>query len=114
MRLPRSMGKAHRVAYEVWVGPIPKGHVVRHTCDNPPCINPAHLVSGTNAENSRDMVDRGRSLVGERHHKARLTEDDVRKIRAMQGTNKEIANAVGSTEHTVQDVRSGRSWKHIA
>ena len=51
---------AHRLAYETWVGPIPDGHVVRHKCDNPPCINPDHLETGTQADNVQDMHARGR------------------------------------------------------
>lgn len=52
---------AHRVAYETWVGPIFKGGVILHTCDNPPCINPEHLRVGTQKENVRDMLQKGRS-----------------------------------------------------
>lgn len=57
----RQTVRAHRLAYETWVGPIPEGHVVRHKCDNPPCINPDHLETGTPADNTRDMYDRGRA-----------------------------------------------------
>lgn len=52
---------AHRHAYEMWVGPIPDwADALRHTCDNPPCCNPAHLIPGTHADNVRDAVERGR------------------------------------------------------
>jgi hypothetical protein len=50
----------HRLAYELWVGPIPRGLVVRHRCDNPACCNPAHLEVGTRRENTQDMMRRGR------------------------------------------------------
>ncbi len=53
--------KAHRVAWELVNGSIPKGMLMMHAeCDNPPCCNPAHLKPGTNAENSQDMVSKGR------------------------------------------------------
>lgn len=51
---------AHRVAYELVKGPIPDGHLIRHTCDNPPCCNPAHLLPGTPLDNARDRTERGR------------------------------------------------------
>lgn len=53
---------AHRVSYEINVGRIPKGEIVRHKCDNAGCVNPKHLELGTQAENVQDMVDRGRGL----------------------------------------------------
>jgi hypothetical protein len=51
---------AHRVMYECFVEPIPDGMQIRHKCDNPPCVNPDHLIPGTAADNSRDMVERRR------------------------------------------------------
>lgn len=51
----------HRLAHEWWNGPVADGLVVRHRCDNPPCVNPAHLEVGTRGDNSRDMWERGRA-----------------------------------------------------
>ena len=56
--------RTHRIAYEVWVGPIPPEKYVLHGCDNPTCINPAHLRVGTHRDNLDDMVERGRANNG--------------------------------------------------
>lgn len=54
--------RAHRLAYEQLVGPIPAGLVLRHTCDTPACVNVAHLIPGTVAENNADARERGRAV----------------------------------------------------
>jgi hypothetical protein len=60
--------RASRVAWQLANDrPIPDGLVVRHTCDNPPCVNPAHLLLGTSHDNDLDRVERGRSATGERN-----------------------------------------------
>jgi hypothetical protein len=68
---------AHRAAYEFYVGPIPRGLLVRHLCDNPLCVNPEHLATGRDADNVRDRVEAGRTVP-----RAKLTEDQRGFIRA--------------------------------
>src|SRR5262245_38056366 len=50
---------AHKFAYLIVNGPIADGQLVRHTCDNPPCCNPRHLILGSDADNTRDAIERG-------------------------------------------------------
>lgn len=104
---------AHRRAYAIAYGPIPDGMFVRHKCDNPPCVNPDHLELGTHADNMRDMVARGRSRTGERHHAARLTAADVREIRASPESNADIAERFGITRIYAWQVRARRTWRHV-
>ena len=70
-RQPKGHEYAHRVAYRLTFGPIPEGMVVRHICDNPPCCNPEHLLLGTQSDNNKDSVARGRwgdrSIPGNQH-----------------------------------------------
>lgn len=113
-----SLGKrnprAHRVAYVESFGPIPAGVMVRHTCDNPPCINPRHLMLGTGIDNSRDMVLRGRSLRGDRNPMARLSVDQVLAIvtRIESGAlNTELSAEYDVGASTISRIRHRKSWK---
>lgn len=105
---------AHRVSYSLYVGDLSEGEVVRHRCDNRKCINPRHLDKGSVADNARDMVERGRSSMGERNGRAKLTEAQVREILVSQDSTASLARQFGVGETTVRKVRLGRSWLHIA
>lgn len=103
--LPRGYGRivvhgkrylAHRLSYEVHVGPIPDGMNVLHKCDVPACINPDHLYLGTQRENVRDMMERGRAkgqwtrqnapaFRGVGGRKPVIPDEIVREIRAARG-----------------------------
>jgi hypothetical protein len=108
---------AHRLAYLVHYGSIPGGKNVLHKCDNPQCVNPEHLFLGTQADNVRDMHEKGRArkraLRGPEHGMAKLNEKKVRAIRAWQGPLKDIAAQYGITATTACDVRKRKTWKHI-
>ena len=110
---------AHRTSYEIANGPIPPGQVVRHTCDNKRCVNPAHMILGTQRDNMRDAEERLRFKQGEAHPVAKLTAADVKLIRNVlkPTTNKErlaIAGRLGVAQATVNDVVKGRTWKAVA
>ena len=73
----------HRASYEVYIGPIPKGMLVCHTCDNPPCFNPDHLFLGTHKDNMKDMQSKGRTgkKYGEENPHSKLTNEQIDEIR---------------------------------
>ena len=127
--------KAHRFAWELAHGTPPPGNMlVCHTCDNPPCVNPAHLFLGTTADNVQDRVRKGRSasgdrsgtrthpeayranqVRGERHPLSRLTADDVLSIRARwpNESMQRLADTFGVSIRAIHGVIHRKSWAHI-
>jgi HNH endonuclease len=109
--------KAHRVVWAWTHGPIPDGLCVLHRCDNPPCVNPAHLWLGTIADNNNDKArkGRGRTPQGERHGRAKLTDAEAVTIRALQGVERQIdlAARFGVCPHTIRRIWRGSHWRHL-
>lgn len=109
--------RAHRYAYELFKGAIPKGMQILHSCDRPICLNPDHLSTGTNFDNMQDMISKTRGMHGEKCHLAKLTADDVIKIRELLKerimTQVAIARLYNVTPASISDIKKGKSWKHI-
>ena len=87
---------------------------VCHICDNPKCVNPDHLFLGTYKDNAEDMVKKNRSLKGERHSNAKLTEKNVRDIRRRKKEPvAHLASIYGVSAYTIKDILRKRTWKHV-
>ena len=86
-----------------------------HTCGNghEACVNPRHLYWATPTENSHDRRKHGTEPYGETHHSAKLTEDQAKAILKDTRSNRVTAKAYGVHAQTIQDIRSGRNWKHL-
>ena len=112
--------RAHRVGWAFHTGkPVPDGMCVCHTCDNPPCQNPAHLFLGTVADNNRDMMNKGRTgdKRGEANGQAKLTADDVHRIRELYAnggkTQAEIGVLFGVGDSHVSKIVRREKWSHV-
>jgi hypothetical protein len=116
IRVNRRLLLAHRVSYELFVGPIPAGAVIRHRCDVKGCVNPAHLESGTPLDNARDMVERGRQARGETNANTKLTAAQVMAARrrvANGETHRRVAADYGVAKATISHAVTGRTWRHL-
>lgn len=106
------MERVHRVSYTIFKGNIPDGAVIRHTCDNPACINPRHLIPGSYYENNHDCLDRGRFRSGF----AKLDPDTVFYIRersALGEPSSSISNNLNVALSTIRDIVARRTWKNL-
>jgi len=98
---------AHRFSYELFIGGIPIGLEVMHSCDTPPCVNPKHLKVGTHSDNIRDKVIRGRHV----SQRSKLSASDLDSIKQDWRTQSEIADDFGISQCYVSQIQSGYSPK---
>lgn len=105
--------QVHRVAWMLTRGPIPDRICVLHSCDVRACCRPSHLFLGTKGDNARDMALKGRSLRGERHNLAKLTDRAVRAIRRSEASGVVLARRYKVTRATISFVRLRKIWRHI-
>lgn len=114
------MRLAHRVSFELFNGKTLGSLCALHRCDNPCCVNPFHLFSGTRADNRQDMIDKGRPVPagrGERARTAKLKPADIPHIKELRSTGmtfRAIAARFGLSSHfTVMKICQGKAWKHL-
>jgi len=106
--------RAHVYAFKNAVGPVPKGMVLLHSCDNPPCCNPKHLSAGTHGDNMADKVAKGRQLKGSQFSSAKLTEADVLSIRRRPYYRQaDLAREYGVHPSIISEIQGGKRWKHV-
>lgn len=110
--------KAHRLSHELFKGPIPEDLHICHKCDNRKCVNPEHLFPGTRFDNMQDCVQKGRLhpgwTPGMKNGSSKLTDNDVRAIRADNRTLLEIGKTFNITEANASMIKLRKTWKHIA
>ena len=113
---------AHRVAWQLYRGPIPHGAgyhgtCVLHRCDNPVCVNPDHLFLGSNADNAADKKRKGRARttprLGEDHPAAKLNEQQVLAIRADKRGKHKLAREYDVSPSLIGQIKRRIAWRHI-
>ena len=110
---------AHRTSYELTYGLIELGKLVLHTCDNPSCVNPKHLYLGTDADNTRDKVNKKRHkwMSGEKNGKSKLTKKLVLELRQKHFSFKistcELARQYNFSQSAIYKAIYKKTWKDV-
>ena len=124
---PRKRVRAHRLSYEWHKGPIPAGMILLHKCDIPSCVNPDHLRPGTQAENMKDMWQKGRQAKGpklsairkltaprgEAARMSKLTEAQAFAILHDPRSGSVIGAEYGIMQQHVSRIKRGERWSHL-
>ena len=123
-------GRAHVFSYRLHFGPVPPGLCILHTCDNPACVNPAHLFPGSKSDNNADMRRKGRHVPGgthcgaegnwkrgEEHYASKLDTDKVRTIRELHSSGawpySKLAARFNVGISAIQKIVNGSRWSHL-
>lgn len=119
LRLNGREVSAHRLILEAELGrPLLRSECACHRCDNPPCCNPAHLFAGSHLDNSNDKHRKGRAhaLRGEKHPRARVTDEQallIRRLRVEGVSPRDLAGRFGLSIQATRHLLSGYSWRHL-
>lgn len=112
----RRLLSPHRVSYELHIGTVPDGQGVLHSCDNRACVNPRHLFTGTDMDNKRDAVQKGRHAFGARVGNSRLSGGTVRAVRMRHRAGESqaaLAREYGVHPSTIYAVVHRKWWRHV-
>lgn len=113
----------HRLSYECHIGEVPRGMMVLHRCDNPPCCNPEHLFLGTAADNVADALMKGRLKApperdnsGESNGRVILTTESATQVLTLKGKlpQRQIARLFGVSRATVARIHRRERWAHLS
>jgi len=122
LKVEGKTAKAHRISFSL-ILEDPKDKQVCHTCDNPSCVNPNHLFLGTNTDNQKDKVAKGRQakgpehgLRGEKHQNSKLTNQQVREIRQklLDGiSGASLAKKYSVTKTTISSIKNNKTYRNV-
>ncbi len=108
LRCRKNCKGAHIISYEIHFGAVPEGVMVLHTCNNPPCSNPAHLYTGNHQKNMDDRMAAGHYPANERAPHAKFPDAVADAVRSAAGTHSAIATEFGMSRSQVSNIKAGR------
>jgi hypothetical protein len=123
VRVNKAYRGAHRISWILAHFPIPDGYVVCHSCDNPPCCNPAHLMLAKPSANMKDMITKSRDgfrknrAIGTRNTNAKLSDsavkDIIRRYTAKEADQYQLAREYSVSQTTIGSVVRRATWRHV-